>query len=228
MITYAGKSKNIFARTVEREIKNINAYEHKWKIKTNTQKFTLLPIATRKLKPVTIDNTIIPYAKEAKILGLKLGTSGYSKHIKDIALKDDTALTTLKIFSALNTNIKLHLVKTCVLPILTYPTYALNAASRTQIIKLQRKQNKALRFAFNERYPYTHTTAELHTLANIQPINTTLYTRGNHTKHTLTDILQDTTYISAIQEHEHDYEHSWFRKAVSKLTSGEPAPLFTL
>ncbi len=64
--------------------KNINNHENKWKIKTNTQKFTLLPITMKKMRPVTIDGNNIPYAKDAEILGLKLGTHGYSKHIKDI------------------------------------------------------------------------------------------------------------------------------------------------
>ncbi len=36
------------------------------------------------MKPVTIDGNNVPYAKDAKILRLKLGTNEYSKHIKDI------------------------------------------------------------------------------------------------------------------------------------------------
>ena len=79
IITYAGKSKVMLAKITEREIKNINNYENKWKIKTN-KKFTLLPITIKKLQLVIIDGNNIPYAKDAKILGLKLGTNGYSKH----------------------------------------------------------------------------------------------------------------------------------------------------
>lgn len=217
----------MFARTIERKIQNINNYEHKWKIKTNTQKFTLLPIALKKLRPVTINNTIIPYAKEAKILGLKLGTHGYNKHIKDLTDKAEIALTTLKRFSTLNTNIKLHLIKACVLPILTYPSYALNAASKSQLIRLQTKQNKALRFVFNEKYPFTKTTAELHALANVKPINLTLHIRGNNTKHSLTDILQDNTYINTIEHHDREREHSWFKKAINTLSRDEPEPIYT-
>lgn len=181
----------------------------------------------KKTEPVNIEGQHIQYAKEAKILGLKLGVNGYTKHVKDITNKAQVALNTIKRFQFLNTNIKLHLVKACVLPILTYPAYALNALSNSQILKLQRKQNEALRFAYNEKHPFTKNTEELHKLAQLDPINITVHTRGNYIKHKMIYTLKDTTYHITINEHEQEQEHSWFRKPINKISKLPPRPLYT-
>ena len=88
----------MLARKIENEIKNINRFEHQWKIKTNTNKFTILPLAIIKTEPVTINNNIIPYSNTAKILGLTLTKNGYRKHIKEIKNKASIALSTLRRF----------------------------------------------------------------------------------------------------------------------------------
>lgn len=46
------------------------------------------------------------------------------------------------------------------------------------MMKLQVIQNKALRFAFNERYPFTKNSKTLHEQANLKPINYNLFTRA--------------------------------------------------
>ena len=227
IITYAGKSKKMLSRKIEKEIININTYEKLWKIQTNTQKFTLLPLAIKKTEPVTIDGNIIPYKQEAKVLGLKISNTGYNKHVKDTINKSMLALNTIKKFSKLNTKIKLHLVKACVTPILTYPAYVLNALATTQILKLQRTQNKALRFVYNERYPYTNNTKDLHTLAKMEPINKTIHHRGNTIKHKITHIIKDTNYTLAINDHNLNRDHIWFRRPVTNLSNNPPAALFT-
>lgn len=226
IIIQPGKSRNMLARKIEREIAHINNYENKWKIKTNTSKFTILPLAITKTTPVTIDGNIIEYSNKANILGLKLGTQGYNRHVKDISTKASVALQTIRRFDRLDTNIKLHLVKACVLPILTYPAYTLNSLSKTQLLKLQRVQNKAIRFAYNERYPYTRTTEELHSLANLQPINITLHNRGNKIKLKMTNIVQDRIYIDAINEDQQGREHGWFKKPRTNLSRDNPPPIY--
>ena len=155
-----------------------------------------------------------------------MGTNGYSKHIKDIINKTQLVLTTIRRFDSLNTNIKLHLVKACVLPILTYPAYSLNAISKSNLLSLQRKQNKALRFVYSEKYPYTKNTAELHALAKLDPINRTLYARGNQIKHKLINIIKDNTYTNTIQGHEQGREHAWFKKPINTISKEAPRPLY--
>ena len=167
----------MLARKIENEIKNINRFEHQWKIKTNTNKFTILPLAIIKTEPVTINNNIIPYSNTAKILGLTLTKNGYRKHIKEIKNKASIALSTLRRFRNINPKIKVHLIKSFVLPIFTYPAYSLNSISNTDILTLQRVQNKALRFATRDENN-TYTTEQLHIITNTQPINIILHNRG--------------------------------------------------
>ena len=74
--------------------------------------------------------------------------------------------------------IKTHLIKTLVLPVLDYPPIPTHAMSKTQISKLQKIQNKALRFALNQRYPFTLNTTEQHETAKIAPINVRLHNQA--------------------------------------------------
>ena len=138
IITQPGRSRNMLAKKIEREAKLVSDYENKWKIKTNTSKFTLLPIAMKKTAPVTLNNNNIEYNKQAKILGLNITIHGYNKHINEIKKKATLALSIIRRFYLLQPTIKLHLVKACVLPILTYPAYPLNSISKSALLKLQK------------------------------------------------------------------------------------------
>ena len=216
----------MLTRKIEREITHINKYEHKWKI-TNTTKFTILPIALKKTTPINIEGNLIPYSNKANVLGLKLGIHGFSKHVTDISNKALLTLKTLRRFDKLNTNIKLHLVKACVSIILTYPTYVLNALPKTQLLSLQRIQNKEICFAYNEYYPYTTTIEELHLLSKIEPINITLHKRGGKMKSKLENTLQDSIYLKAIREYQHDKDHGWFKKPNKILNNINIQPTYT-
>lgn len=78
------------------------------------------------------------------------------------------------------TEIKTHLIKTLIIPAIDYPPVPIDALSNNQLGILQRIQ-KALRFAFNQRYPYTLTTEQLHELAKIEPVNIRLYNKAVQT-----------------------------------------------
>ena len=227
IICQPGKSKRYLARKVEREIQAINTFEKQWKIQTNMNKFTILPIAIYKTEQVSINNNIFPYSDKAKILGLTVNIRGYNKQITNNKTKAEHALYTLKRFNHLNTNIKLNLIKVCILPILTYPPYPLTTLSKTSIRKLQRVQNKAIRYAYNEKHPYTRTITELHQLSNIKPINITLHEQALKTKLTLQNIIQDETYINLITQNlQNESEHSWFKTTCKTLENIAPLPLY--
>lgn len=119
------------------------------------------------------------------------------------------ALSTIKRFKQLKTNIKLHLVKACILPIFTYLAYPLNTLSKTAILSLQAIQNKALRFAYEEKYSYTKTTVRLHQMAAIQPTNLSLYDNGKtHThKNKFINLIKNTTYINQINNRDNGWDH---------------------
>ena len=227
IILQPGKSRQMLARRIEREATIVNNFEHKWKIKTNTTKFNILPIAIKKTSPVTLNNQVIEYGANANILGLHITRQGFSKHINKIKQKASIALSTLTRFRQLKTNIKLHLVKACILPILTYPAYPLNSISKAALLSLQRIQNKSLRYAFNEKYPYTKTCKQLHEIAKVQPINTTLYDRGNKIKHKLIHKLKDPIYTNLIANDDNNEDHTWFKRPIVTLNKDRPAPLYT-
>ena len=77
-------------------------------------------------------------------------------------------------------DVKMHLVKTLVLPHLTYPTIPLHLACKTNMLKLQAVQNKALRFVYGVKWDDFITSKSLHLEHKYKmlPINQTLYWRA--------------------------------------------------
>ena len=178
IIGYPGKSRNMINRQTERAITTINTFEEKWKIKTNINKFTPIHIGVRQTIPLIINNEEIEFKNNGKCLGLIITTSGYFKHIEDRCNRANAAMRKLYKLYNLPERIKIHLVKALILPILDYPPIPTHTMSKNQIKKLQKIQNKALRFATNQRYPYTMTTQQIHTRTNTTPINLRLHTRA--------------------------------------------------
>lgn len=227
IIVHPSKSRKIMAKRVESEIKKINTFEEKWKIKTNQNKFKIIPLATSKNEPININGQILPYATEGNILGLHFNRRGITPQVRKNKHKAQAALTILRRFAPLPTKIKLHLVKACIIPTLHYPAYALNTLSKTSLIKLQRIQNKALRFAYNDRFPYQHLIENLHLQANVKPINSFVFDRGKKITETLLHNLHDPIFTD-IANNNNDREHGWFRRPSLTLNRQEPAPLYTM
>lgn len=159
------------ANRITDEIGKINDYETTWKIKTNKNKFQIIPIAVKKSNDIIIDGSKLDYSTHGKILGLTINRSGISKHLGNITRKIRTAVAELYRFRSLPTHIKLHLVKVFIIPLLYYSPIPLLIISKTNMVKLQVIQNKSLRFAFNERYPFARNRKTLHELANLEPVN---------------------------------------------------------
>ena len=210
------KSKKFMARRVQTEINKLNCYEKLWKIKTNTNKFKIIPLATKTTEPITINHIQIQYSKDGNILGIHINKTGLLGHVAHTRNKSIQALSTLRRFTALPEKIKIHLIKAFIIPILTYPAYPLNVLSKNATLKLQRVQNSALRFAYNEKYPYTYTTMELHRKANLLPININIYHRGRRVLNKLVTSINATTYNNIIENND-TQEHSWFRKSFRTL-----------
>ena len=109
---------------------------------------------------------------------------------------------------------------------LRYPSYPLNAISRSQQLNLQRIQNKSLRYAL-DTYPYSKTTDELHIEGKVQPINITLYNRGNKIKDKLLNTIQDEIYLHIHNTYRDTNSHTWFKKPIHILNSAAPQPILT-
>ena len=139
---------------VEQEINKQSHFEKQWKIKTNTSKFNIITIGFYKAPNIVIQNTVIPYSLQTKLLGLTFRRNNfYVKQVDNISKRANAELKKLKRFRNLKRKLKIRLHKSLILPLLTYPIVPLNICSNTQINKLQIVQNKAIRWIANEHWP---------------------------------------------------------------------------
>ena len=164
--------------TTQREIHNTNTFEERWKIKTNTNKFKVIKLGHRTGPHLIVENQRKEFSNSGKALGLAISTQGYNANTTERTNRANAALKTLYRFKDMNTKIKTHLVKTLILPIIDYPPIPTHALSNKQISKLQKIQNKSLRFATNQRYPYTLNTQEIHENTQTLPVNIRLHNQA--------------------------------------------------
>lgn len=213
---YPGKSKNMIKLITEREIKTVNEFERKWKIKTNINKFTPLHIASKTKTPLNIDGKIIQFCEEGTSLGLTI-SNAYIFHVKKRKVKADVALNKLYRLKGLPDKIKTHLVKALIIPILQYPPVQLHAVSDRQLSILQKVQNKALRFATNQYYPYTMTTEEIHMHTNTKPLNIFLQEQAQKIWLSL-ERMQNDTYLKLIENKTHIQKyHRFYPSSLEKI-----------
>ena len=171
----AHQNNNYLKIYTERAITNINTFESKWQIKTNTSKFQLLAIKYRANNTITTRDTVIPYSRQAKVLGLTLGSKSLKHHVTIRKIATSDKLLKLQKFSALSTKTKLKLYKTLIQPALLYPTVPLNTLSRCQVARLQTVQNKALKFNTNTSNNTRISSQTLHEQLHLEPLNITIH-----------------------------------------------------
>ena len=213
---YPGRSKNMIKHITEREIATVNAFERNWKIKTNLNKFTPLHIASKTMTPLNINGRDIQFSAEGTSLGLTI-SNGYISHVKKRKIKADLALSKIYRLKGLPEHIKIHLVKALILPIIQYPPIPLHTVSDTQLSKLQKIQNKALRFATNQYYPYTMTTEEIHIHTNTKPLNIFLHEQAQKIWTSL-DNMQHDTYLKLVQHKTYIQKyHRHFPSSLEKI-----------
>lgn len=178
LIKYPGPSRNIMNSRTKHDVEKINSHEIKWKIQTNIHKFSVIQLANTRREPLIIDEDLIDFKDEGKILGFKINTRGYLDSVNDRKHKAIGALSRLYRFKNMPTKIKTHLIKALVLPILEYPPIPTHTFSHAQVKKLQIVQNRALRFATNQHYPYTLTTEQIHHHTKTKPLNIRLHNQA--------------------------------------------------
>ena len=86
--------------------------------KTNLNKST---IATETEEEISIEDNILNTQTSGRILGHTISNTGYGKHIKERYIQVKGALTKLYRFKNVQAKIKIHLIKSLVLPVLQYP-----------------------------------------------------------------------------------------------------------
>ena len=208
----------------QREIGRVNAFENLWKIQTSQEKFRIIPIAQRYMEKLKIDDKEITHTMEGTLLGLKIQASGINGHILDRVNKGVGILTKLRRFSKLTPRLKTILIKTILIPVLEYPPVPMCCATKTQILKLQRVQNRALRFINCNDDEKIETVMGLHQRYNFLPINISLHNKAKK----IWDTLQYTeaeTYDKLTTTIEGN--HQWFRRTSHITHSPTPEPMYT-
>ena len=121
--------------------------------------------------------------------------------------------------------IKVHLVKALILPILDYPPIPTHTLSKTQLSKLQKVQNKALRFATNQRYPYTMNTIEIHTHTKTEPINIRLHNRAKKIWQRLQEI-EHPLYTTLTEKQENITRYNRNFPSSLNIINNQPEPKY--
>ncbi|MPC70410.1 hypothetical protein E2C01_064659 [Portunus trituberculatus] len=118
-----------------------------------------------------VDGHHVDFSQRGSLLGLSISMRGYMAHVTQRVARARAALTKLYRFRSLDQNLKLHLVNALVILILTYPPIPTNAFSKTTVRRLQRVQNRVLRFTLSIRWDNFLTAESLHEEANVPALN---------------------------------------------------------
>ena len=182
------------------EIEKINQYEKTWKIQTNVNKFTIVPIMRHMgNQGITLNNGInIQYKNKVNVLGLEIKRTGYAKGQENRIAQAKYQIRKIRRFHQLSTKTKSHLIKALILPILQYPITPTVTLSTTRIKTLQKIQNRAVRFATNVKLLDRIPTETLHRRLKLEPINITLAKRAikigqkinNYINHPMTNKIE--------------------------------------
>ena len=182
---------------IQRELTRTSLWELQWRIISNPEKSKVTYFNKKSAAPRQISlypnfpNPVpIPISNTNKVLGLTIDKHlRFNIHINQKAAIASRALSNLERFRDSNTKTKLHLYKAFILPLLTYCPLALSLSAPTNLLKLQRIQNRAIRFALGTKWFDFRTSLSTHEEANIPPINITLHNRTQkqltlfHVKH---------------------------------------------
>ena len=197
-----------------------------WKLSTNMDKLQLISISIRQPNDVIVNNHIIPFNNNCKILGFTFNSRGFVPHIRQRLFLANNNLRKLKRFKGLSTKSYLYLYKTLVRPILEYPAVLLSLTKKTNLSKLQAVQNKALRRAFGDSPPYYSTIKELHTYRKLEPLNVRFHRLGNKSWKRLCEIDNTIPEASIRLNNRGVRQHSWWRRLSSHLLAPAPRPRY--
>jgi hypothetical protein len=171
------KISNSLTQTAE----SIFKYYNKWKIKVNTSKTTLTGFTRRTTKqlpitPLTICGSDVPWTDELKYLGITFDKRlTMTTHINTCRSKVDAAIRMLYPFinrrSQLDSQLKIHLYKTYIRPLLCYGFTLLTTMNKTNWKKLESTQNKCLRMLLDIKWDTFTRTSEVLSISQTQSLH---------------------------------------------------------
>ena len=207
------KLKNIMAKNrLLAELKQTYNWECNWKIKSNPSKIAVCAFGTterkfNKLGPLIINNKIIPISKKIKVLGYNLSINRHSSHhITTLISKAKIQLNKLNRFKTAPPKIKLILYKTLIRPLIEYPSLPLALSNKTQIRKLQKIQNAALRFVNGTSLKDKISMSSLHKKFKIDAFNVRTYKLAKKCLNTILNTYSSNTDSLPIKNYKYsDY-----------------------
>ena len=175
-----------------------------------------------------VNGDVVDFQSRGTLLGLQVSGQGYVGHVNSRVARARKALVTLYRFRDLEPKLKLHLVKTLVIPILTYPPVPIHALSRHSLSRLQKVQNAALRFALNARWDEFRTSEALHLEAGLQAINARLHYMATQTWDRLeAEDWPQFRSLRALHEEAIERNHSWFPRSLLAIERNpDPVPRY--
>ena len=147
VVEYRGNDREQLAVQTKREIVIVNEFEKLWKIKTNPTKFKMVPISKIHPYPISVDDNNRQFTNDVNLLRLTLTRTGFTSHANNKINLAKQQFLKLKRLYKLNPILQVRLYTTLVRPIMEYPPIPNALASRSLTLKMQRVQNRALKYA---------------------------------------------------------------------------------
>ena len=124
---------------------------------------------------------------------------------------------------------KLHLIKTIIIPSLTYQCIPLNTCTPSDFAKLQMVVSRSLRMAYKIRYPDNiATTKSLLERAKLKPINQIIYHRAKNMWNKIeAGTAADMDTVNNLLRIPIDKSHKWFPSSYVRAQQDEPPPIYT-
>lgn len=213
------------SNNTEHAIRQINSFENNWKIQTNVNKFKIINIRRRKTDDIFINDQHVPYSNSGKILGLNFSTCSYRSQVTTRCILAKQQLTKILRFHNLSIKNKTKLYLALVRSTLLYPPIPLHTLKNSPMLKLQRIQNRALRFIYNTHWTDFISSSTLHTRSLLPPINIVLHNQAKKIWETL-EIVMPNSFDSLTLPPDTP-EHSYFRDSKSRALGPTPQPLIT-
>ena len=173
------KGRNVIEK-LTREFENTFDWEHRWRVKTNLNKCAvgyagIARPTLERLGGVTINNVQVPISDNITLLGYSFSNRLLdSSHVNDILRRAKAQMFKLYRFRHAPVKVKKQLYGALVRSTLEYPFLNLRNTTKSNTLKLQRLQNKGVRFICGTRLRDAIRSSELHERIHYDAVNVRL------------------------------------------------------
>lgn len=192
-----GRHVNYIQQRVEDEVRNINTFENKWKIKTNTNKFQVVALDGKRadMRYTIGAQQHVSASSTGRFLGFHIHRSGVPTAARQRAVVAGKELARLRRFYTLSSHAKKRLYTAKIRSKLTYPVSPWSSLTSKQLHPLQKTQNMAVNFIGNYNWTQFITQATKHEQHGMEPIGYTIHQQNtkiwNKLMHKFPDIIHN-------------------------------------